>query len=516
MSDRTSRSGLRAPRLVAAVAALLLAVGLGLAPGVVVPAEAAAPAPAALPAGHTALNPTRQAMTIKDTYLRSSPNWDSSANIVVAVPANSWVTVLQTTRTWWQVKYGAYTGWIHGTVLKAGSYRPSTTTPPPPAVPSSFTFAGSGWGHGVGMSQYGARGQAAEGRTAAQILNYYYAPAVTTGTTSYASSNIRVQLLHAGSTTITPTNGRMRIYANGSYSTTRSAVTMKVSGSNVVLSGGVVTTAPAVTVRWENTRFWTDGTANTVVSVSGADGGTSAGVYRHGQITVKPLNAKLNVVNELRLNDEYLYGLAEMPSSWHREALKAQAIAGRTFAMRAMSALKADCACNVYDEVRSQKFTGWKKEGEATYGARWKDAVNRTLSRNSSGTPTSGTVVKYGSSLIEALYFSSSGGATRNSESVFSGGAVPYLRSHKDPWSLSTAAANPNRAWTQPVSQAKIASAFGLKDVAKVAYTKSSVDLAVVTITATSSSGAKASMTGTQMRSKLGLKSAWLTSVTPK
>ncbi|GAA3702370.1 hypothetical protein GCM10022377_15010 [Zhihengliuella alba] len=509
MSDRTPRSGPRAPRLVAAVAALLLAVGLGLAPGVVVPAEAG-PAQAALPAGHTTLNPTRQAMTTQDTYLRSSPSWDSSANIVVAVPANSWVTVLETTRTWWQVKYGTRTGWIHGSVLKAGSYRPSTAP-----SPASYSFAGSGWGHGVGMSQYGARGQAADGRSAAQILNYYYAPAATTGTTAHASSNIRVQLLHAGTTTITPTNGRMRVYANGSYSTTRSAVTMKLSGSSVVLSGGVVTTAPAVTVRWENTRFWTGGTANTVVSVAGADGGSSAGVYRHGQITVKPLSSKLNVVNELRLNDEYLYGLAEMPSSWQAEALKAQAIAGRTYAMRAMSALKADCACNVYDEVRSQKFTGWKKEGEATYGTRWKAAVNGTLSRNSSGTPTSGTVVKYGSSLIEALYFSSSGGATRNSESVFSS-AVPYLRSHKDPWSLSAAAANPNKAWTQSVPQAKIASAFGLRDVAKVAYTKSSVDLAVVTITATSSTGATASMTGTQMRDKLGLKSAWITSVTPR
>ena len=61
-------------------------------------------------------------------------------------------------------------------------------------VPKSFTFTGSGFGHGVGLSQYGAKGQALEGKSAVEILNYYFPKAEVTPVVDTAT--IRVNIAH--------------------------------------------------------------------------------------------------------------------------------------------------------------------------------------------------------------------------------------------------------------------------------------------------------------------------------
>ena len=66
-------------------------------------------------------------------------------------------------------------------------------------TPATFTFTGSGYGHGVGMSQIGARGQALEGKSAIEILNYYYPG--TTVTSQIDTQTIRVNIGHLQSTT---------------------------------------------------------------------------------------------------------------------------------------------------------------------------------------------------------------------------------------------------------------------------------------------------------------------------
>lgn len=378
------------------------------------------------------------------------------------------------------------------------------------STPSEFVLQGAGWGHGTGMSQYGAKGQGLDGRSAEQILEHYYAPASVLTTREYAASSLRVQLHHASSTTVTPNNGRLRVAVDGGTKReTSNAIRIEYSGGDIVVSGGVSLRGDNVNIQWQNTRYWTAGTADTTVSVAGADAG-GTGVYRHGRLRVTPLDGKANVINVLRLNDEYLYGLAEMPSLWPAASLQAQAIAGRTYAMRNMGSYKADCACNVYDEVRSQKFSGWKKESEGPggeYGARWKAAVDATHTR-SGGKPYSARVVKYNSGLIDALYFSSSGGVTRDAASVW-GNSVPYLKSRSDPWSQASYVGNPNSSWTDRVSQAEVSQAFGLKNV-KTIDLAWGADRAVSTATATSVDGVKRSLTGTRLRSALGLKSAWV------
>lgn len=427
-----------------------------------------------------------------------------------------------------------------------GARANGTTYWMPKAVkPSEFTVTGAGWGHGVGMSQYGARAMAAEGKNATQILEYYYNPAKVVSSTNTAAGDIRVQVLKSATSTITVAGGRLRVKdptAKKTY-TAPAGSTLSFSRSDSQLSyvlknpagfdvvprdrnkDGKADVNPApeankvtgkLRIEWEGTRAWPS-TKLATLSIPGANAESAvAGKYKHGYFEAGIIDKQVNLVTSLRLNDEYLDGLAEVPSSWPKGVLQAQAIAGRTYAMRKVNNLKAACDCNVTDEVMDQKFTGYAKENEQPgYGAKWKAAVDATLARNTAKTPVSGKVVMYGGRLAETVYSSSTGGATRSNEDVWGGVAVPYLRSRPDAWSLKASANNPYKTWTQKVTQQKMATIFGLPNVASVSITKAK-DLTIASATAKSSTGVSKTLTGGQFRSSasgVGAFSAWITGV---
>ncbi len=376
-------------------------------------------------------------------------------------------------------------------------------------VPATFTFSGSGWGHGLGMSQYGAYGQALEGRTATQILEHYYNPATVATTTQ--NPELRVQVL-AGVTTVTialAAGGTYRLaLPGGTYLPVSGSVTFAISGSNVTttVAGKTYSRADEFPLEWSGTRYLV-GSGTGLVTVPGANAGTGGVTYRNGRLLIGVLAGKLNVVNSVRLNTEYLYGLAEMPSSWPSAALQSQAIAGRTYALRAYNqGLKSDLNAHLTDETNYQKYTGWNKQNEATYGARWVAAVNAT---NLSA--TTAQVVTYEGNLIQAYYSSSTGGATTTSEDVWGSSTLAYLRSRDDHWSKDPKVKNSYAYWTETKTQAQLKSLFGLADVARVVVTARASSGAVKQVRATSSTGATAVIGGTTdgVRTKLGLKSAY-------
>lgn len=405
---------------------------------------------------------------------------------------------------------------------------------PAPAVPKSFTVSGAGWGHGVGMSQYGAQGMAKQGFTSEQILEHYYKPAQLTTSASYAASDIKVQLLKAATASVIPTGGQVRLLKAGK---------IVASGTGTVAASVGVDPADAsktkqlkvrfgakdyygpVQLQWQSTRAWSAGPLTTV-AVPRANEGSGTVNYRHGVIHVDVLGGQVNVINQLRLNDEYLYGLAEMPSSWESAALQSQAIAGRTYAMRNMTSVKSACACNVYDEVASQKFTGWNKENEgpgASYGKKWVAAVNATLTKASTGVPTAGKVMMYAGKLIDATYFSSSGGSTRSGKAVW-GGDTPYLQPRNDAWALPPYVSS--TAWSTAVPQATMSKAFGLSNVVSVTLKfnepknladkskNPDADTSNITLTAKDRAGKSVSLSGSSFRSKIGgTRSAWIQAV---
>lgn len=394
---------------------------------------------------------------------------------------------------------------------------PAVAASPQP-VPSSFTFKGAGWGHGVGMSQYGAYGMALSGYTSKQILEHYYNPAQLTNTTEYASKDIRVQILTGVSTSkITPTDGKLRVKFDKRTIESSKPVTFAVSGKKTKITvEGKSYTVPAsskVTLEWQKTRSWAGDSKNTIVNVPLANEGHSSVNYRHGKMEIVQRSGKLNLVNVLRLNDEYLYGLGEMPSSWAPAALQSQAIAGRTYAMSNLK-YKVSCDCNVYDEVKSQKFVGWNKENEArgVIGKRWVNAVNATQKKKN-GVPTSAQVVKYKGKLISAVYSSTTGGKTRTAKSIW-GSDHAYLQSRDDHWALDPRVKNPNASWSYTASQSKLSKGYGLPNVKSISFVKNR-DNTIASSTATSTTGAKRTLTGVQTRSVFGTKSSWVFSITP-
>jgi putative cell wall-binding protein len=134
--------------------------------------------------------------------------------------------------------------------------------------------------------------------------------------------------------------------------------------------------------------------------------------------------------------------------------------------------------------------------------------------RGTAPTSTSGVVVEYGGSIIDALYFSSSAGRTQHNEDVFGSTPVPYLRSVADAWSLTSS--NPNVRWWRTVGQTDLATAFGLPDVVRLDLSSRTTGGYVKVARAWSSTGTTSVVDGDVLRSRLGLKSAALSRETTR
>ena len=407
-----------------------------------------------------------------------------------------------------------------------------TSAPGAPAdpcgPPESFTIVGAGYGHGIGMSQWGAYGMAQEGADANAILSHYY-----TGSTvgpvqddmdvrvnlkyAVATAQMRAEPLDGGPGGIEVTVGPTVVTGGPADTFAFSVVGSSVGVQRI--TGGAATdlgSAPAVQVRWAGTR--NPGTAPggpTVLNlVSGQAALDSPGHrYRYGSMEVTPTTTsagiRLNVVNILRLHDEYLYGLSEVSSSWPKAAMQAQAIAARSYALSKMakSGIRKQCACHIDDgdgPFGDQSFVGWSKEN-GPKGGRWAKAVAET-----SASETSGQAVLVGGQPITAYYSSSTGGATNSAKDIW-GGDVPYAVSVDDHWSLVKE--NPNRSWTVTAPQASVAKAFGVPGVWKLAIVARHGSGAAASVQATLSDGSTRTLAGDELRSALGLKSSYLTSI---
>jgi stage II sporulation protein D len=423
-------------------------------------------------------------------------------------------------------------------VTSAAPARAGDREPTRRAAPASFTITGSGFGHGVGMSQYGAFAMATGHATVPDIIEYYYAGA-TVGTANNPRTDIGVQVLGSAGdpsgTTLSLSAGQWRLRASADASTDLAvggpAEKIKLAVSNgkvtarVLDAGSVVETVPAhdaLVLQWTGTRAWPGG-AEGVVSVAGAQGR-----YRYGTLTASAIGGHVNVVNYVRINDEYLYGIDEMPSLWGSDsmggfaALEAQAIVSRNYAIHAKLANPngiASCACQVYDDTRSQNFTGWRKEnGQA--GDRWTSAVDATRQDDAS---TVWVVRDSEGNIAETPFFARSGrvkGAgkgTASNHDVFGTPQQAQLVHRPDPYSFQ---AQPDRkylSWTDTLSQAKARRIFGLRQVARIEVTGRYSSGQVKTLKAVPPSGKAVSRTKTAdgWRVALGVQGSWVAGFAP-
>ena len=399
--------------------------------------------------------------------------------------------------------------------LVTGLITPVSAETTTPTAPANFRFFGSGYGHGVGMSQIGARGQALEGKTAIGILNYYYPG---TSVTPYPDNElIRVNianLIPSISIRAVGNVGEIRLFRGdipitespepfGVYKGDTTALFTNFAGSVVPTLSSPTTKFAPITPHGSWTLRWD--TATTTMQVTNQSAVTQ---LKYGQIVIKSVtnsvSSYLAVTTTLRLHDEYLWGIGEVPSSWPAAALEAQAIAARTYALTKMNRLRAECDCNIYNSTVDQNFVGYSKEIERTYGIKWKEAVNRTFVDSA----TALTITLDGKP-ISAFYSSSSGGATQNVKDVW-GSSIAYLQGVPDPWSLDINI-NPRFAyWERVVTQKDMAAAFGLKDVFTFRIDSRSKTGSIMSITAFSTEGKVASLTGEIFRSRVKLPSTWI------
>lgn len=274
------------------------------------------------------------------------------------------------------------------------------------AAGSQLVVEGAGFGHGVGMSQWGAYGMARRGVDARAILAHYYRGTSLSRLSGPRPVRVALQWGQRSATVSGASQiGGLAVRPDRSYELVRAGggVAIELTGPGARRIG----TAPA------GVRVVSSGGLLRLGGRS-ADG-VQDGSFR-GRIDVLPDGDGVLAVNELDLED-YLRGVVteESPASWPAAALEAQAIAARTYAITTPVAGRP---FDQWPDTRSQVYTG--VSGESAAG----DAAIRATARQ---------VVTVDRRPVTTYFFSASGGRTEDSGNVFGGPTRSWLHSVDDP-----------------------------------------------------------------------------------
>jgi SpoIID/LytB domain protein len=362
-------------------------------------------------------------------------------------------------------------------------------TMPRAGASGDVVFRGGGWGHGLGMSQYGAQGAARLGCSYEEILRRYYAG--TEVRRADMPELIRLRMLDGGyRVDVRAHDGPLTWSLEGCDPASAACPPVQPQGATwqlrldggtqfvlydlgvipkaVVWQGGSplqtlrldqsgtvarVTTWKSSSIyldrwlRWDTTRFTIAGDRIDAVQHIGPGGEGSA-------------------------MDKYLWGIAEVPASFPVQALRAQAVAARTYAAKRAGRV-------LLPTPADQNYTGWKKETEGTngvYGARWKAAVDAT-SRE--------VVATVGGGLIDAFYSSSMGGHTEDERYVW-GVEAPFLRAVDDSrWDLASTNPAEKQSWAVGFSWATVAAKLGFSQISRISVPKRGSDARVAGVKVT-------------------------------
>lgn len=333
----------------------------------------------------------------------------------------------------------------------------------------TFAISGRGWGHGVGMSQWGARGFADRGVPYAEILAHYY-PGTSRGRAPV--TRVRVLLL----------DGRKTLKLG-------STLPFKVRDA-----AGAVTELPAGTYELGPRLELDPGTGQRtafpgplVFTPGGAPLDLNGKRYR-GMIELSVENERLRAINSVGL-EAYLYGVVpdEMPPDWPAEALKAQAVVARSYAL----AVRKSGPFDLFDDVRSQVYGGVAaEEPPATAAVQ----------------ATAGEVLMHEGKVASTFFFSTSGGRTADIADVWANAEpTPYLVSVPDPYD----SISPLHTWGPVVfSAAKVAKSLRIAPPVLDARTTSNASRRVADLLLVTADG-EVPVPAAIVRKELGLRSTW-------
>ena len=345
-----------------------------------------------------------------------------------------------------------------------------------------FTITGRGWGHGIGMCQWGAYGYAKHGWTYKAILKHYY--------TGIAFGSVPNDLIRV----------RLRGELSSVKLTSAKSFTASQTGLSMTIKAGAT-----ATVTWVNDKYRVSASGQhkdfampvTFAPSTGAlldlltptDLGTT-GKFR-GVLRVLRPDGALMIVNKLPM-ESYLRGVVphEMGYSWPAEALKAQACAARAYAQRAR---KPTESFDVYCTVRDQTYAGASGEHSQS---------------DLAVAATAGIVPTYDGQVISAFYFSTSGGYTENIENAWQTAPVPYLKGVPDPYDTYS----PLHVWS-PAQQGAGTLARGLGgsvsgSLRAIYVLQRGVSPRIVLAAVVGSKGTQF-LHGSILRAKLDLKDSW-------
>jgi stage II sporulation protein D len=357
----------------------------------------------------------------------------------------------------------------------------------PARADQTFTFAGHGYGHGVGMPQYGAEGYAVAGGSYQQILSLYY-PGTTIGATT-PNAQIRV-LIQRGQARVQVASGTGLVAQDES-----SGANVAVPAAAIVTqSGGTYTVSSSdgvpLAAGWVGPVLLSPAGTSPLELVGTALFGGSNRTYR-GAIRVASESGGLAAIDVLALED-YLRGVvaSEMPSSWKPAALESQAVAARSYALA--TAAPASGLFDEFADTRSQAYGGILAEAPTA------DAAIAA---------TAGQILIYGGKVATTFFSSSSGGRTANVQEVMPGiAATPYLVAVDDPYD----AASPYHDWTLSLAGTQIAQALAyagtISALSVDAYPSGRVRSLIVDGTA-----GHVLVAANTARTALGLRSTWFT-----
>jgi stage II sporulation protein D len=336
---------------------------------------------------------------------------------------------------------------VSATILPAASARAG----------DPFTLYGSGWGHGLGLSQWGAYGLASDGWTSTQILTHFYSGTKVSKITD-PPGDIRVALASAEDALhLTAEAGPVRLSVQRAVGGTpvgkipdgETWVVRSVDGAYEVhdadgaVVGGKTWGGPASDLF----ATYADHGARVTVPEGGA-------TYNRGtlefNLTACAQNCSLRLIARLPF-EEYLLGIGEVPSSWPSEALRAQAVAARSFALYKIRkyGLQPTCNCHLTDGSNDQVYIGWDKEGGLD-GHRWIKAVRSTA----------GSIVTYKGAVALTVFTASDGGHTEDLNVQWGTplATYPYLAGVCDPGDYT--AANPWTDWSREFTAGALTTAL--------------------------------------------------------
>ncbi|UJA21549.1 SpoIID/LytB domain-containing protein [Thermoleophilia bacterium SCSIO 60948] len=344
-----------------------------------------------------------------------------------------------------------------------------TTLALTPSASAGWTIRGHGYGHGVGMSQYGAYGMAQQGKGYKQIIKHYYK-----GSKIGKGPKRKVKVLVGSGGSVGFSHAKA---ACGKKLRQGKSYRFDAKGSKVILRGS------------NGKRLKSCGAAGTANSAGGKIDIAGKGAYR-GDLAATVSGGSLLHINRVSL-DDYVAGVIsrEMPSSWDQQALRAQALVARSYGV----ATDKPGPFDHYDDTRSQVYGGIAAETDAT-----NQAVRKTR----------GQVVKAGGDVAITYFYSTSGGRTESVQFGFPGASpVSYLKSVKDPFDKISPAHNWKKKLSQREMSSKLSGLFQGR-LKKIAVKQRGDSPRVVTARVVGSRGSS-NVSGPTLRDRLGLMSTW-------